>query len=58
VVGACGEAAGAKSCLVEHVGLVVSGRATAAMDGGRVIEMKAGDVFIYCAGTRQLGRWR
>ncbi|HMF90308.1 MAG TPA: cupin domain-containing protein [Candidatus Angelobacter sp.] len=41
---------GAKSCLVEHVGLVVSGRATAAMDDGRVIEMKAGDVFYVAPG--------
>src|ERR1700678_1317562 len=45
-----GKAAGAKSCLVEHVGLVVSGRATAAMDDGRVIEMKAGDVFYIAPG--------
>jgi quercetin dioxygenase-like cupin family protein len=40
-----GKAAGAKSCQVEHVGMVVSGRATAAMDDGRVIEMKADDLF-------------
>jgi quercetin dioxygenase-like cupin family protein len=40
-----GKAAGAKSCMVEHVGLVVSGRATAAMDDGRIIEMKPGDLF-------------
>jgi quercetin dioxygenase-like cupin family protein len=40
-----GAATGAKSCRVEHVGMVVSGKATAAMDDGRVIEMKAGDVF-------------
>jgi quercetin dioxygenase-like cupin family protein len=40
-----GGATGAKSCTVEHVGMVVSGCATAAMDDGRVIEMKAGDVF-------------
>lgn len=40
-----GQATGAKSCQVEHVGLVISGRATAAMDNGRVIEMKAGDLF-------------
>ena len=33
------------SCRVEHVGMVVSGSATAAMDDGRVIEMRAGDVF-------------
>src|SRR5437588_12764911 len=40
-----GPALGKKSCDVEHVGLVVSGRATAAIDGGSVIEMKPGDVF-------------
>jgi quercetin dioxygenase-like cupin family protein len=40
-----GSLTGARSCQVEHVGMVVSGRATAAMDDGRVIEMKAGDVF-------------
>ena len=40
-----GPGLGAKSCSVEHVGVVVSGRATAAMDDGRVIEMKPGDVF-------------
>ena len=41
---------GAKSCSVEHVGLVASGRATAAMDDGRVIEMKAGDIFYIAPG--------
>lgn len=40
-----GAATGAPHCLVEHVGMVVSGRATAAMANGVVIEMKAGDVF-------------
>lgn len=45
-----GKAAGAKSCMVEHVGLVVAGRATAAMDDGRVIEMKAGDLFFIAPG--------
>jgi quercetin dioxygenase-like cupin family protein len=40
-----GKALGAKSCQVEHVGIVVSGRATAGMDDGKVIEMKPGDVF-------------
>ena len=40
-----GAATGAKSCQVEHIGLVVAGKATAAMDDGRVIEMKAGDLF-------------
>ena len=41
---------GAKSCMVEHVGLVVAGRATAAMDDGRIIEMKPGDVFYIAPG--------
>jgi hypothetical protein len=45
-----GAAQGLKSCAVEHVGLVVSGRATAAMDDGRVIEMKAGDLFYIAPG--------
>ena len=45
-----GAATGAKSCQVEHVGMVVSGRATAAMDDGQVIEMKAGDVFYIAPG--------
>lgn len=36
---------GSKTCSVEHIGIVLSGRATAAMDDGRVIEMKPGDVF-------------
>lgn len=40
-----GEALGQKSCHVEHVGMVVSGTATAAMDDGSVIEMRAGDLF-------------
>jgi quercetin dioxygenase-like cupin family protein len=45
-----GAASGKKSCQVEHVGLVVSGRATAAMDDGRIIEMKAGDLFYIAPG--------
>jgi hypothetical protein len=36
---------GAASCHVEHVGLVVSGCATAAMDDGTIHEMRAGDLF-------------
>lgn len=40
-----GRAIGAKSCVVEHVGMVLSGCATAAMDDGRIIEMRAGDLF-------------
>ncbi|HYL86688.1 MAG TPA: cupin domain-containing protein [Candidatus Angelobacter sp.] len=45
-----GQATGAKSCQVEHVGMVLSGCATAAMDDGRVIEIKAGDVFYIAPG--------
>jgi quercetin dioxygenase-like cupin family protein len=40
-----GKAIGKASCEVEHVGMVIAGRATAAMDDGRVFEMKAGDLF-------------
>ena len=40
-----GAAAGTSSCHIAHVGMVVSGRATAAMDDGEVIEMRAGDIF-------------
>jgi hypothetical protein len=40
-----GTALGQRSCQVEHVGMVVSGCATAAMDDGKVVEMRAGDIF-------------
>ena len=40
-----GEALGQKSCHVEHVGMVVSGTATAAMDDGSIIEMRPGNLF-------------
>jgi quercetin dioxygenase-like cupin family protein len=40
-----GPGVGASRCSVEHVGLVVSGTATAAFDDGRVIELRAGDLF-------------
>lgn len=36
---------GLKLCPIEHVGLVVSGEATAAFEDGRVIPLKAGDLF-------------
>ena len=45
-----GKALGKNRCDVEHVGLVISGRATAAMDDGQVIEMKAGDIFYIAPG--------
>jgi len=40
-----GSAMGATLCYVEHVGMVLSGCATAAMHDGRVIEMRAGNLF-------------
>lgn len=40
-----GAADGLRLCQVEHVGMVLSGRATAEMEDGRVIEMKPGDLF-------------
>jgi len=40
-----GPTVGATRCTVEHVGLVVSGTATAAFDDGRVFELKAGELF-------------
>jgi quercetin dioxygenase-like cupin family protein len=40
-----GPLVGKSSCDVSHVGFVVAGRATAAMNDGRVVEMKAGDLF-------------
>jgi quercetin dioxygenase-like cupin family protein len=36
---------GASRCKVEHVGLVLSGTATAAFDDGRVFELRAGELF-------------
>jgi len=35
----------ATRCNVEHVGLVLSGAATAAFDDGRVVELRAGELF-------------
>jgi quercetin dioxygenase-like cupin family protein len=40
-----GKPLGQQECLVEHVGLVVSGCATAAMHNGDVIELSAGELF-------------
>lgn len=45
-----GAASGQTYCQVEHVGIVISGRATAAMQDGRVIEMRAGDAFYIAPG--------
>ena len=40
-----GPTVGATRCTVEHVGLVISGTATAALDDGRVFELRAGELF-------------
>ena len=41
-----GPALGERYCTVEHVGMVVSGTATAAFRDGRVTEMRPGDLFL------------
>lgn len=40
-----GPGVGATRCTVEHVGLVVSGRAAVSFDDGTVIELSAGELF-------------
>jgi quercetin dioxygenase-like cupin family protein len=40
-----GPTVGIQRCTVAHVGLVVSGTATAALEDGRVFELRAGDLF-------------
>jgi acyl-coenzyme A thioesterase PaaI-like protein/mannose-6-phosphate isomerase-like protein (cupin superfamily) len=40
-----GPAVNASRCTVEHVGLVLSGAATAAFDDGRIVRLTAGDFF-------------
>src|SRR5262245_25031564 len=40
-----GPSVGAERCSVEHVGLVLSGTATAAFDDGSVVELRAGELF-------------
>jgi hypothetical protein len=40
-----GPGVGAERCTVEHVGMVLSGTATAAFADGTVVELRAGNVF-------------
>ena len=40
-----GPTSGAERCTVEHVGLVVSGTATAAFEDGTVVELRQGNLF-------------
>jgi hypothetical protein len=51
-----GPIAGTKSCAVEHVGLVLSGRAAVKMDDGEEMVLGPGDVFYVPPGHGQLGR--
>lgn len=40
-----GPTVGARRCMVEHLGIVLAGHATAAFDDGRVFDLTAGTVF-------------
>ena len=40
-----GPGVGANRCSVEHVGMVISGAAAAAFDDGRIVELRAGELF-------------
>jgi hypothetical protein len=45
-----GKMLGKRSCDVEHIGLVLSGRAAVAMDHGRTVELVPGDLFYVAPG--------
>ena len=45
-----GKASGATMCMVEHVGIVVSGKSGLSMSDGTVKEMQAGDIFYVASG--------
>jgi hypothetical protein len=52
-----GRPQGQRYCQVEHVGMVVSGCATAAMADGEVIEMRAGEIFYIPPGPPGHDSW-
>ena|SRR5689334_12121662 len=52
-----GKPQGQRYCQVEHVGMVVSGCATAAMADGDVIEMRAGEIFYIPPGPPGHNSW-
>jgi hypothetical protein len=52
-----GPAVGARLCNVAHIGLVLSGCATAAIDGGEVHELRAGTLFYIPAGPPDHDSW-
>ena len=52
-----GKPLGQSHCQVEHVGMVLSGCATAAMADGRVIEMRASELFYIPPGPPGHDSW-
>ena len=52
-----GKPLGQRYCQVEHVGMVISGCATAAMADGRVFEMRAGNLFYIPPGPPGHDSW-
>src|SRR6516164_9767488 len=52
-----GPSLGKRHCDVEHVGLVLAGCATVAIDGQPVIEMRAGEVFYVPPGPPGHDSW-
>jgi hypothetical protein len=52
-----GPAVGASRCNVEHVGMVISGCATAAIDGGPIHELRAGMLFYIPPGPPGHDSW-
>jgi hypothetical protein len=52
-----GKPLGQRFCQVEHVGMVLSGCATAAIDSGRVFEMQAGELFYIPPGPPGHDSW-
>jgi len=52
-----GPEVGASRCNVEHLGLVLSGCATAAMDDGKVYELQAGSLFYIPPGPPGHDSW-
>ncbi len=45
-----GKSVGLIHCNIEHVGIVVAGKAVAAMQDGRIVEMNIGDLFYIAPG--------
>src|SRR5579862_5029235 len=52
-----GPSVGASRCNVEHVGLVLSGAATAAMEDGTIHELRAGNLFYIPPGPPGHDSW-